>query len=155
MTIRVPESHCLNCGTQLDAVSQVAEKGEPLHAERPTETELWFTVCIKCGHLMAVTPELQLRELTDAEQIGLAGDRRLIAINNARAKVLAGYPDEEWTVRVCKIGQGAACCRYLTMHPHGWSCEKHGGLRAHLDMRVAAGTIRARGDNCAGKAARR
>jgi hypothetical protein len=78
----------LGCGTELDAVSQVAEKGEPMHAARPNEGEIWFTVCIKCGHLMAVTPELQLRELTDEEQIGLAGDRRLVAINNARAKVL-------------------------------------------------------------------
>ncbi len=88
MTIRVPESHCLSCGTELDAVSQVAEKGEPQAAERPNEHESWFTVCIKCGHLMAITPELQLRELTDQEQIGLAGDPRLVAINNARAKVL-------------------------------------------------------------------
>lgn len=60
------------------------------------------------------------------------------------------YPDDAYVKGPCKIGQGAACCRYLTMGPKGWSCEKHGSLQAHLDARVAAGTITARGDNCEG-----
>jgi hypothetical protein len=67
---------------------------------------------------------------------------------------LVGYPDDYWTRTVCKMGQGAATCRYLTMHPEGWSCEKHSGLRTHLDMRVKQNSIRARGDNCEGKRAR-
>lgn len=67
---------------------------------------------------------------------------------------LIGYPDDYWTRTVCKVGQGNACCRYLTMHPDGWSCEKYSGLRAHLDMRVKRGNITARGDNCEGRESR-
>jgi hypothetical protein len=52
---------------------------------------------------------------------------------------------------VCKIGQGNACCRYLTVAPNGWNCEKHSSLKALLDRRVEADTIVAQGDNCEGK----
>lgn len=51
---------------------------------------------------------------------------------------------------VCAIGQGHDCCRYLTMGPSGWGCEKHSGLKALLDRRVAAAEMTARGDNCGG-----
>ena len=64
------------------------------------------------------------------------------------------FPDDEWTRQVCRIGQGQACCRYLTMSPAGWSCEKYGSLKAHLDRRVAANSITAQGDNCEGLKAR-
>lgn len=60
------------------------------------------------------------------------------------------YPTDQWTKDTCKIGQGAACCRYLTMGGGGWSCEKHGSLAALLDQRVTAETLNARGDNCEG-----
>lgn len=43
------------------------------------------------------------------------------------------------------------CCRYLTMGPNGWSCEKLGSFRSLLDERVKAGTMRAIGDNCEGR----
>lgn len=55
---------------------------------------------------------------------------------------------------ICKIGQGRDCCRYLTMSPTGWSCEKLTDLGRALDMRVTTGTMVARGDNCEGRAAR-
>jgi hypothetical protein len=51
---------------------------------------------------------------------------------------------------VCLIGQGARCCRYLTMSPRGWSCEKRHAMGRTLDARVAAGRMNARGDNCEG-----
>ncbi len=57
---------------------------------------------------------------------------------------------ERYTLEVCRIGQRAACCRYLTMSPQGWGCEKHTGLGRVLDARVAAEDMNARGDNCAG-----
>ena len=61
------------------------------------------------------------------------------------------YPDGEHIKDVCRIGQGAACCRYLTMSPAGWSCEKlHPEGKALLDARVAAGNMNARADNCEG-----
>lgn len=64
------------------------------------------------------------------------------------------YPDNAWTREVCKTGQGAACCRYLTISPDGWSCEKHSVFAATLDARAAAGQMRARSDNCPGKDSR-
>lgn len=60
-------------------------------------------------------------------------------------------PDDEWARTVCAIGQGAACCRYLTLGGDGWSCAKHGELRYTLDRRAAAGTMNARSDNCTGR----
>ena len=64
------------------------------------------------------------------------------------------YPDAEYATLVCKIGQGYDCCRYLTMAPEGWSCEKMGRLRRYLDHRVVTLTMTARGDNCPGKNSR-
>jgi hypothetical protein len=49
---------------------------------------------------------------------------------------------------VCRIGQGAACCRYLTVGVQGWCCEKRTSLRHTLDARVSQMT--AQGDNCDG-----
>ncbi len=63
------------------------------------------------------------------------------------------WPHMDYIRDVCKIGQGAACCRYLTMGADGWSCEKTSSLKALLDARVATGTINARGDNCEGRTA--
>ena len=51
---------------------------------------------------------------------------------------------------VCKIGQGAACCRYLTVGAHGFECEKHSRLARILDARVLVGAMVSRGDNCKG-----
>jgi hypothetical protein len=76
----------------------------------------------------------------------------------------------EHVKNVCKIGQGAACCRYLMAGPGGFECAKiapaeptrsledamHGipaekSLKQILDERVLKGTISARGDNCEGR----
>jgi hypothetical protein len=59
---------------------------------------------------------------------------------------------QDWVKSVCKIGQGHACCRYLTMAPDGWDCEKHSDMGRYLDLRVEAETMVARGDNCPGLA---
>lgn len=67
---------------------------------------------------------------------------------------IGDFPDLEYAKETCKIGQGHDCCRYLTMHPDGWSCEKHSTLKKYLDYRVSVGTIVATGDNCPGKDAR-
>lgn len=50
----------------------------------------------------------------------------------------------------CKIGKGAACCRYLTGGSQGFECAKHNSLKATIDRRVEAGTFTAMGDNCEG-----
>lgn len=64
------------------------------------------------------------------------------------------HPTDEYVKTVCAIGQGELCCRYLTMSPQGWSCEKHGSLQRTLDIRAENKTMVARGDNCDGLSAR-
>lgn len=62
--------------------------------------------------------------------------------------------NDEWAKLVCRIGQGHECCRYLTVaasRETGWSCEKYGIAKAHLDRRAARGEMTARGDNCGGR----
>lgn len=59
--------------------------------------------------------------------------------------------DREQYVRdVCKMGQGAECCRYLTMGADGWSCEKGSALQFVIDGKVKDGSFTAQGDNCDG-----
>jgi len=68
--------------------------------------------------------------------------------------------DFEYAKAVCKMGQGAECCRYLTMGAQSWSCQKFAYHHLTLDRRVwrtqmgIAGeeSINAQGDNCAGRA---
>jgi hypothetical protein len=69
-------------------------------------------------------------------------------------KIMNDYPDDKYVKQVCLIGKGAACCRYLTMTSRGWSCAKHSDLKQHLDDRVIADSITAKGDNCPGKDSR-
>ncbi len=52
----------------------------------------------------------------------------------------------------CKMGQGEACCRFLTIGDDGWSCAKLTLLAGHMNPRVAMNTMTARGDNCDGVA---
>lgn len=74
-----------------------------------------------------------------------------------------------YVTEVCKIGQGKACCRYLTVGAEGWDCVKLNTdpVRSLLDMmdgtiatmtakqildqRVANNEMTAQGDNCEGK----
>lgn len=53
---------------------------------------------------------------------------------------------------VCKIGQGAECCRYLVGDGTGIHCAKlDPGLAHAIDLRVAANAYKAKGDNCEGR----
>lgn len=69
--------------------------------------------------------------------------------------LIGDFPDTEYANETCKIGQGAECCRYLTMHPNGWSCEKSSPLKSYLDFRVRANMMISHGDNCEGKDSRK
>lgn len=74
----IPSSPCTNCGKQLDGATSVDCDAPPDPGD--------MTVCIYCGHLMAFNEDLQLRDLTPAEQINVAGDERILAIQGARKK---------------------------------------------------------------------
>lgn len=59
--------------------------------------------------------------------------------------------DGEKLQTVCKMGQGYACCRYITAGGGGIECAKLiPELKAQIDHRVAVGAFVARGDNCEG-----
>lgn len=47
-----------------------------------------ITICLCCGHLMAFADDLSPRALTDAEMVAIAGDRRVLAVQHARGKVM-------------------------------------------------------------------
>jgi hypothetical protein len=80
-TRRVPETKCLSCGTSLDAATPADFDGEPYSGA--------ITVCIKCGHIMALDDNLKLRELTKDEAFAVAGDARILAIQRARKALAA------------------------------------------------------------------
>lgn len=49
---------------------------------------------------------------------------------------------------VCKIGQGANCCRYILCGQNGFECGKLTKLKESIDKRV--NIMAAKGDNCKG-----
>ena len=50
---------------------------------------------------------------------------------------------------VCKIGQGAECCKYLVGSPFGFECAKYEGFKDIVD-KSWNDTKTAQGDNCDG-----
>ena len=58
-------------------------------------------------------------------------------------------PEYYWRT-VCKIGQGADCCRYLACGSKGLECLKHTELQPELDKRAMLKTMHAQADNCPG-----
>jgi len=56
--------------------------------------------------------------------------------------------DKERMKEICKIGQRANCCRYLTVDGEGFKCAKNTSWARVIDERVTAMT--AKGDNCEG-----
>jgi hypothetical protein len=52
----------------------------------------------------------------------------------------------------CKIGQGAACCKYLVMGANGFECMKVDPVsKLIIDTNWAKHPHTAQGDNCAGE----
>jgi hypothetical protein len=68
---RLPLSHCLSCGRELDAATS-------LHGATPNSGDI--TVCMKCGHVMAFADDLTVRALTDAEMYDIAGDKEVLTV---------------------------------------------------------------------------
>lgn len=60
-------------------------------------------------------------------------------------------PEGREVYDVCKIGQGADCCRYLACGADGFECLKHTGLKDTVDRRAKRRTMNALSDNCEGK----
>jgi hypothetical protein len=60
---------------------------------------------------------------------------------------------DEHVNNICKMGQKAECCRYLTIGANGFSCAKLTELKPTIDDRVASKQFTAKGDNCPGVSA--
>lgn len=67
-----------------------------------------------------------------------------------RKAVLPSDFTSEYQREVCKIGQGAACCRYLTAGAGGFECAKRGSLSLRLEIDSRVERMTAQGDNCDG-----
>lgn len=57
----------------------------------------------------------------------------------------------DYIIDVCKIGQGAACCKYLGVGSKGFECMKVSDLKALIDDKWVKERHVAQGDNCPGK----
>ena len=51
---------------------------------------------------------------------------------------------------VCKIHQGEASCRYISLGLRGFVCAKHTSMKPVLDSFVSESKMCAKGDNCEG-----
>jgi hypothetical protein len=70
------------------------------------------------------------------------------------AEEASSQPDSQWAKEVCRIGQGAGCCRFLTMGPDGWECQKGTSMGVLLTTRAGCGLMHAQSDNCPGRPTR-
>lgn len=84
---KLPKRDCLHCHGSLDAATCVHDE------VRPKDGDL--TMCIYCGHLMAFTADLSLRELNDEERAWCASSRliqRALEVRKAQSPV---HPDRK------------------------------------------------------------
>ena len=56
--------------------------------------------------------------------------------------------DNERLKKICKMGQGASCCRYMTADGEGIKCAKNTSWARIIDERIA--TMTTKSDNCEG-----
>jgi hypothetical protein len=76
--VEMPRDHCLACKHKFNRALGIDGEGPPDSGD--------ITICIACGHIMAFADDLKVRELTAGEMIEIAGDRRIIDAQEARAK---------------------------------------------------------------------
>lgn len=75
---RTPRTKCPSCSYEYDTAS-----GFPGRGPKPGDV----SICLRCGHLMGFNPDMTTRPLTDDEMLAVAGDKRLLAIQEARGHV--------------------------------------------------------------------
>lgn len=59
-------------------------------------------------------------------------------------------PIPEHVRPLCKMGEGAECCAFLTFGGGGFCCAKGSSFEFLIWQRQAQGTMTAKGDNCDG-----
>ena len=80
ITARTQPSPCTNCGAINDAATSV-----DLDGVNPSPGD--FALCIDCGHIMAYDEQMQLRNLTDADVIEIAGNQKLVQTSNILGEI--------------------------------------------------------------------
>ena len=68
---------------------------------------------------------------------------------NTRKDHMDHIVDDIMVNEVCRLGQGADTCRFLT-RGDTWECAKRTSRRVVIDAQVAEGSFTAIGDNCNG-----
>jgi hypothetical protein len=81
-TRRVPEAKCLACGMLVNAATSLNTDFDP---NDPCDTPK-IMICLACGHVQALTDDMQMRKLTDAEMVLIAGDPVILAAQKARGE---------------------------------------------------------------------
>jgi hypothetical protein len=76
-----PECFCLSCGKLFNAASDLGSDESPSPGD--------ISMCLGCGHLMAFTDDMTVRELTSEEMHEVAGDPYILAMQRARGKAMA------------------------------------------------------------------
>ena len=78
-----------------------------------------------------------------------------MALNRAELhRRFSSFPDAGHVRDACRLGEGAAQCRYLTKkvtpRDHRYICEKASPVRKSIDEGVERGVVLEAGDNCRG-----
>jgi len=145
-------------GEQATQVSEIVDEIKPILAGNPPEVQGAVIADLLAIWLVGHPP--QIRE--EALAFHIDAVRELIEVEDALAFGPAGHPDKEPSAApakipdvhlkdVCKMGAGAACCRYVVAGVEGIECAKHQPeFAAEINRRVAAGSFTAIGDNCPG-----
>jgi hypothetical protein len=76
----MPQCACLSCGKLFNMASDIDSDNEP----SPDD----ITICLGCGHLMAFTDDMTVRELTSEEMHEVAGDPYILAMQRARGMAM-------------------------------------------------------------------
>jgi len=76
-------SRCLNCRKMLDSHTEINEEIDEKRSPNPGD----ITVCSRCGHIMIYNKQLKFRKPTDKELIEIAGDKRIVKLNEVREAI--------------------------------------------------------------------
>jgi hypothetical protein len=80
-SVKTDIHRCLNCDKEFDMATCIGETGQV----KPSPGDI--TMCLYCGHVMAFDEDLSPVELDDEQMHDIAGDKRILALQQARGHV--------------------------------------------------------------------
>lgn len=57
---------------------------------------------------------------------------------------------DDHSERICQRGKGAVTCSFLMFGGNGFECGKSSSFEGGIRQKLAAGTLKSKGDNCSG-----